>query len=146
MSWQRVVENRLAAAVNEGLFDNLAGKGKPLVWEDEALVPPSWRVAFHLLRQSGHAPAWIMLEADIRKDHEAARRAFSRAVTGREEGDPECARAALQFSQRLVHINELIDELNLRVPLPGLARARLNPGVGIEQIRCAPSAGQNPIE
>jgi len=127
-------------------FDNLAGKGKPLVWEDEALVPPSWRVAFHLLSQSDLAPVWIMLDAEIRKDHEAAVRAFSRAVTGREEGDPKCARAAQQFSQRLVHINKQIDELNLRVPLPGLARARLNPAVEIEHIRRASSAGRNPTE
>jgi len=146
MCWQRIVENRLAVAVDEGLFDNLAGKGKPLVWEDEALVPPSWRAAFRLLSQSGLAPAWIMLEAEIRKDHEAAGRASSRAVTGLEEGDPECACAALQFSQRLVQINKRIDELNLRIPLPGLARARLNPTVEIEQIRCAPSAGRMPTE
>jgi len=146
MSWQRIVENRLAVAVDEGLFDNLAGKGKPLVWEDEAFVPPAWRVAFHLLSQSGLAPVWIMLEAEIRKDHEAASHAFSRAVTGLEKDDPECARAAQQFSRRLVHINKLIDEFNLRVPLSGLARSRLNPGVEIEHIRCAPSAGRNPTE
>jgi hypothetical protein len=99
-----------------------------------------------LLSQSGLAPVWIMLDAEIRKDHEAAVRAFSRAVTGREEGDPKCARAAQQFSQRLVHINKQIDELNLRVPLPGLARARLNPAVEIEHIRRASSAGRNPTE
>ena len=69
MCWQRIVENRLAVAVDEGLFDNLAGKGKPLVWEDEALVPPSWRAAFCLLRQSGLAPARVLLGAEDRKDH-----------------------------------------------------------------------------
>src|SRR3990170_3319462 len=117
MPWQRIVEDRLEVAFAQGVFDNLARKGKPLVWEDEALVPPSWRVAFPLLSQSGLAPAWIMLDVEIRGDHEAAVRAFTRAVSGREEGDPDCAWAAQQFTQRLLHINESIDKLNLEVPL-----------------------------
>jgi hypothetical protein len=132
--WESIVERRIREAVDDGLFENLPGAGKPLQWEDDTLVPPSWRAAFHLLRQSGLAPAWIMLDAEIRRDQLAARQALSRAIAQLDEQDPELCRAVEQFTQRVVEINRAIDDLNLQVPSPRLGRGRLRPDLEIERI------------
>lgn len=142
MSWHLIVERKLNEAFAEGLFDNLPGVGKPFASDDDALVPVSWRVAFHLLKRSDLAPAWILMDADIRKDRDSARLAFACAALHLEEHDPEYTRAVQVFAQRLAQINESIDELNLRIPTAQLARPRLNPNREIEHIRCGSVAGR----
>jgi hypothetical protein len=132
--WESIVDRRIREAFAEGLFENLPGAGKPLQWEDEALVPPSWRAAFHLLHQSGLAPAWIMLDAKIRDDVGVARQALVRAVAQLDDQDPELCRAVELFTQRVAEINRAIDALNLQVPSSRLARARLQPHFEVERI------------
>jgi len=126
VSWHLIVERRLREAFAEGLFDDLPGAGKPLRWDDDALVPPAWRVAFHLLSQSGLAPAWIMLDAEIRKDLRAARQSFASAAAHLDEGDPDYTGAVERLAARLAEINAAIDELNLRIPSPQWSRPRLD--------------------
>lgn len=135
MSIHLIVERRLMEAFADGLFDDLPGAGRPLQWDDETLVPPTWRAAFHLLTQSGLAPEWIMLDGEIRKDLQEARRSYARAAAGLNESDPECARAIEHLARRLGRINVAIDEFNLRIPSTQLSRARLNPEREIERIR-----------
>jgi hypothetical protein len=140
MYWDTIVESKLREAFADGLFDDLPGAGKPLRWVEEALVPPDWRAAFHVLRQAGLAPAWIMLDASIREDQQAARQAFARAIAGFDKRDPEYRRARELFAHRLAKINAAIDELNLKVPSTQFARARLDLGLEIGRIRRAGSA------
>jgi hypothetical protein len=49
-----VAENRIQAAYDEGAFDNLPGKGQPLALEDDSHLPPELRMAYKILRNSGH--------------------------------------------------------------------------------------------
>jgi DnaJ family protein C protein 28 len=147
MPWDWIVERRLREAVAEGLFENLPGAGKPLRWDDDTLVPLSWRAAFHLLRKSGLAPAWIMLDVEIRDDLRVARQGFSRAAELLDDQDPEYMRAVEQFAHGLAKINKAIDELNLQVPSPRLTRERLNPDREIERIiRASISLGEGTLE
>jgi hypothetical protein len=39
----RLAERKIEEAVREGLFDNLPGRGRPLVLEDLSRVPPELR-------------------------------------------------------------------------------------------------------
>jgi hypothetical protein len=132
--WEWLADRRIRDALSEGQFDGLSGAGKPLAMEDDALVPPGWRAAFHLLRQSGLAPAWIMLDVEIRHDAQAARQAFLRAIVDLDDGEPEYARAVDRFRQRLAEINRAIDDFNLQVPVPQLARGRMRPEVEMRRI------------
>jgi DnaJ family protein C protein 28 len=136
MSWHLILERRLMQAFADGLFDDLPGAGRPLLWDDESLVPPSWRAAFRLLAQSGLAPEWITLDGEIRKDLQAARRSFASAAAHLDEDDPDYARAVERLARRLGKINAAIDELNLRIPSPQLSRVHLKPAREIERIRC----------
>lgn len=60
----RIAEERIREAQREGAFDNLPGKGKPLVLEDLSTVPEDLRMAYHLLKNAHVLPP----EAELRKE------------------------------------------------------------------------------
>lgn len=51
-----LVESRIKAADDAGEFDNLPGTGKPLVLDDDPLVPEAVRVAHRILKNAGFVP------------------------------------------------------------------------------------------
>ena len=65
MGWiERIAEERIRAAQDEGLFDNLPGKGQPLQLDDDSAVPEELRLTFKILRNAGYLP----IEMEIRKE------------------------------------------------------------------------------
>ena len=49
-------ERRIRQAQEDGLFDDLPGKGKPLAMEDESAVPEELRMAYRVLKNAGYVP------------------------------------------------------------------------------------------
>ncbi len=74
-----LAESKIRAAMAEGKFDDLPGRGRPLPREDMARVPAELRMGFKLLRNAGCLPP----ELEARK--EVARLGSLIAATG----DPE---------------------------------------------------------
>lgn len=70
---QRLVEERVARAREEGLFDNLPGKGKPLDLSRDRNVPPHLRASFIILRNSGVLPPELQLRKEIQSLKELLR-------------------------------------------------------------------------
>ena len=66
----RVAERQIQEAIEEGKFDNLPGKGKPLVFDDDPMTPPHLRLANKILKNAGVLPDWVQ----VQKDLEAERR------------------------------------------------------------------------
>ncbi|MEW5772776.1 MAG: DnaJ family domain-containing protein [Thermodesulfobacteriota bacterium] len=60
-----VAEQIILDAMQRGEFDNLSGKGRPLPPADDALVPEDLRMAFKILKNSGHLPPDIQERKDI---------------------------------------------------------------------------------
>jgi len=60
-SFFRIAERRIAEAMLNGAFDNLEGRGKPLVFEDETWIPEDLRMAYRFLKNAGCIP--LELEA-----------------------------------------------------------------------------------
>lgn len=54
----RIAEQRIRQAEEEGLFDNLPGKGKPLKLEDDSDVPEELRMTFKILKKIPAAFPW----------------------------------------------------------------------------------------
>jgi hypothetical protein len=79
LALQRLAESKIRAAMERGEFDDLPGRGKPLVLEDLSGVPAELRMGFKLLRNAGCLPP----ELEARR--EAARLGALIATTG----DPE---------------------------------------------------------
>jgi Domain of unknown function (DUF1992) len=79
LALQQLAESKIRAAMERGEFDDLPGRGKPLVLEDLSGVPAELRMGFKLLRNAGCIPP----ELEARR--EAARLGALIAATG----DPE---------------------------------------------------------
>ncbi len=66
----RLAEARIAEALERGDFDDLAGSGRPLELEDDALVPEELRAAYRLLRNAGYLPPELALRREIADLHQ----------------------------------------------------------------------------
>ncbi len=64
---QRIAEERVQKAVDEGLFDNLEGQGKLLPKDDWENVPPELRMAYKVLKNAGYLPPELQDEKEIRQ-------------------------------------------------------------------------------
>jgi len=55
-SFFRIAERRITEAMLNGEFDNLEGRGKPLVFEDDTWIPEDLRMAYRFLKNAGCIP------------------------------------------------------------------------------------------
>lgn len=127
-AWQWLVENRIQQAMNEGAFDNLAGKGKPLDLKKNPYLDPGQALAFDLLQNNQAAPEWIERDKAIRWEWDTARRQLREAWQAY-QADPtqeaDWQAALTRFEVRLQKINRRIDDFNLMVPVLSCQRVRL---------------------
>jgi hypothetical protein len=63
--FEKIVEERIREAQKKGLFDDLQGSGKPIMYEDDRLVPEELRLAYRVLKNSGFLPPEIELKKEI---------------------------------------------------------------------------------
>lgn len=61
----RIAEERIARAMEEGLFDGLSNAGKPLDLGDDTWVPRDLRLAYRVLRNAGFLPPELELKKEI---------------------------------------------------------------------------------
>jgi DnaJ family protein C protein 28 len=130
------VEEQIRRAMEEGQFNNLPGKGKPLRLEENPFEDPEWRMAYHLLRSNGFTLPWIEarreLEAAIVDARTALRRSWAwrqEALAGRQPAqsvDAEWERAVGAFRQKADKINQDILTYNLKAPSGRLHLTKIN--------------------
>ena len=60
-----IAERRIQEAMERGEFDNLPGKGKPIVQEDLSAVPEELRMAYKVLKNAGCVPPEIELTNEV---------------------------------------------------------------------------------
>jgi hypothetical protein len=143
MSWIEIVADRkIRDAQEEGAFDNLPGKGKPLNLELDLQIPPELRAAYRIMKDAQVLPEWIQLDKEIRQRQEQWERRLQNYATSRAEAlerrptrhsagyDLDVDRARERFLYRaaegLREINRMIDRLNLVVPTPSRQRFRID--------------------
>jgi DnaJ family protein C protein 28 len=120
------VEDQIRRAMEEGQFDNLPGKGKPLRLDENPFEDPEWRLAHHVLRSSGFTLPWIEarreLEATILATRQALRRSWDWRQAALAGGQPpqlvdaEWKRAVKTFRRQVGEINRDILAYNLKAP------------------------------
>jgi hypothetical protein len=151
--WESWIDEQIRRAQDQGQFENLPGKGKPL---DLAPNPHAGdrEMAFKILSDAGCAPEWIELDKAIRVRLERARLVLFRAwewyqdsarVPGGAPDRPASLRArgksssvrperylaawqeaVVAFSEDVAAINLQIAELNLKVPSPRFQRSKVD--------------------
>ena len=130
------IDEQIRKAQQEGKFDELPGKGKPLKLEDDPHVDPAWQLAFRMLKEAGYSLPWIEELKEIEADIEAARGALRIAHEWKQraqaEGQPgefihlEWERAFQTFQNRVAALNKRIRDVNLEVPNVRLQRPMLD--------------------
>jgi DnaJ family protein C protein 28 len=121
---QGLIERSIQEAMAEGAFDDLPGKGKPLIFDTNPFLEPGQELAFGLLKRNGYAPEWIERNKAIRRELDAARAHLRRAW--QEWIDEAAWQAAIaRFEERLAKLNRQIDDFNLAVPIVSCQRSRL---------------------
>lgn len=67
---ERLAEERIKKAQEEGAFDDLPGRGRPLDLEDDAHVPEDLRMAWRVLKNAGCLPPELLAQREIRTARE----------------------------------------------------------------------------
>ena len=116
------IEEIIRQAIQEGKFDDLPGKGKPLNLDQNPMQDPEWRVAHHLLKSSGFSLPWIELLGEINNNLQQARDSLARSWVwlqseyGGQLNTVEWQASIELFEQQAQAINEQIRTYNLKVP------------------------------
>jgi DnaJ family protein C protein 28 len=137
-SWRSWIDRAIEEAQERGLFDNLAGAGRPINWDDASLVDEEWLMAFRIMREHGFAPEWIELHKEIGEDLRKAREAVLHTWQWRQERlpgareqqrryiDAEWQRARQAFAEVIIELNVKITDFNLIVPVTQLQKFKLD--------------------
>lgn len=130
------IEEHIRKALEEGQFKDLPGKGKPLSLDDNPHEDPEWRLAHHMLRNSGYSLPWIEQRQEIERLIAAARLDLQRAWEWRKspgarqfhisEVEKEWQKARVAFEKRAGDINRRIRDFNLVVPTSQVQLRSLN--------------------
>lgn len=133
-----VAERKIQDAIEEGLFDNLPGKGQPLDLTVNPFEPPGMGAINRLLKHNKVLPLWVMLEQEIETSRAVALSTLARweaAAPGLQD-TPDYARARAMaretYHQHMRQTNDLILKYNysspfaLRAPIPLMVKFRLH--------------------
>ena len=130
------IEEHIRKAMEEGKFDDLPGKGKPLSIDDNPHADPEWQLAFRMLKEAGYSLPWIEelkeIEANIEQMRQALRHAWDWCQQAQAAGQSaqfihlEWDRAVNSFRDRLAALNKRIRDTNLEVPNSRFQRPLLN--------------------
>lgn len=63
----QIVERYIQEAQEQGEFDHLPGEGKPLLLDDNLLVPEDLRAGYRLLKNAGYLPPELQLHSEIKE-------------------------------------------------------------------------------
>jgi DnaJ family protein C protein 28 len=142
------IEEHIRRAMEEGKFDDLPGKGKPLRLDDNPYEDPEWSTAYRMLRSGGFTLPWIEAKLDIENDQETARQNLKRSWEYRSislaKGEPsarvevEWQRALEAFRSQIETLNQRIFSYNLQVPSPSFQLLMMDSEREIQQISGGP--------
>lgn len=112
-----IVEHRIWQSMEEGHFENLPGKGKPLDLSTNPHVDPSEDTLYRILSKNGCAPEWIELNKQIRSEAAEWRSALKKAwvykINGNVSKWSECSEV---LKAQMTAINNKVFRYNLVVP------------------------------
>lgn len=76
----KIAERKIQEAIEEGKFDNLPGKGQPLVFDDDPMTPPHLRLANKVLKNAGVLPDWVQIQKEIASERQEIEKQRARLI------------------------------------------------------------------
>lgn len=137
------VEEIIRRAIEEGQFEDLPGRGKPLRIDLNPHQDPDWRAAHHILKSSGFTLLWIESLREIDTNLQQARGRLSQAWSwyqNQQENKIQTAfvesqwhKAKVLFREEIDLINNQIRKYNLEVPKTNFQLPLVNADQEIEK-------------
>lgn len=122
--------------MQDGVFDDLPGKGKPLDLSENPHEDPGWRMAYRMLRSSGFSLPWIETRKAIEAEFEDAKKKLAQSWGWRhkalERNHPNAEvvsdwrKALVSFEDVISGLNKRIFNYNLEVPLDQFKRRQIS--------------------
>jgi DnaJ homolog subfamily C member 28 len=133
---QSLIEELIQEAQENGLFDNLPGKGKPLNL-NKNLYAADMELANELLKENDLPPAWILqrneildkiakIRMEIKQQWERQQQEFAIATTNKGELTIRWDNACLSWIDEITALNKGIDRFNLKRPFDNLEIFKLS--------------------
>jgi DnaJ family protein C protein 28 len=122
--WETLAERRIREAIEEGAYDDLPGRGKPLDLRVDPYVDPATRLGHELLRNNGYSLPWIETAKELRRSRGELLARARRLSPNASERERERLRADVDA------LNRRIRDHNLTVPVPGMTVRRLDLDAG----------------
>jgi len=125
-NWGRIVEEQIREAEQNGEFNDLAGQGKPLDYNDEeTALEGDLKMAHHILKNADALPFWIELDKEIRARQEHCRDLL---VQVRAAASPAVRRRLIaDYRDEAKAVNDHILHFNCICPAPHvLAKAPID--------------------
>jgi len=117
--FEQPIDKIIRQAREQGDFDNLPGKGKPIRWEEDSLVPDDQRLANQILKNNDFTLDWIELVKGLDGEFEKARHALEHARSERNKGrlsDAAWQDFVSQHIEKVRDLNRRLIGYNMRVP------------------------------
>ncbi|KAL0918289.1 hypothetical protein M5K25_010288 [Dendrobium thyrsiflorum] len=112
-----VVEQRIWHSMEEGHFENLPGKGKPLKLNTNPHADPAEDTLYRILSRNGCAPEWVELNKEIRSNIAEWRLALKKAWTEKsDQKGYQWLQTTEILKARMKDINSKVLRYNLMVP------------------------------
>lgn len=133
--WESLIDKKIREGMEQGEFDDLPGKGKPVDTSENPFEDPEMRLAHRVLRNAGFAPSWIEERKDIDAEIEIARNQLLRVWTVLQNArgtDNERGagirweKALISFRDQAAELNRRIATWNLKVPAAGFQRKTID--------------------
>ncbi|KFK24821.1 hypothetical protein AALP_AA8G029500 [Arabis alpina] len=112
-----VVEQKIWHSMEEGHFENLSGKGKPLNLHVNPHADPAEDTLYRILNKNGFAPEWVELNKEIRSKAKEWRVSLKKAWSMKlEEDQSGWEESSELLKTQLKQINNMVFRYNLIVP------------------------------
>lgn len=121
--WNHIAENQIREAIEQGVFEDLPGKGQPLdlsVGPFEDRLAPTFR---RILRDNGATHPLIEARRELEQEMAACRRRLEFAWAARRKGGSEKAwqYEVSRYREDVAAVNREIRMYNLRTPIANFA-------------------------
>lgn len=111
-----VVEQRIWHSMEEGQFENLPGKGKPLKLDMNPHADPAEDTLYRILSKNGCAPEWVELNKEIRINISEWRVALKKSWINKCSDNLKWLESSEALKTQLRDINNKVFRYNLIVP------------------------------